>query len=101
MDKVLGCVGLLTLTVITTAFGLFTWGVTVMLLWNWFYPPIFHLPTITLLQAMGLMLLPGLVTHQEVDLDSSANAIGSRLLDLYIILPAVTLLLGFIIHLFF
>ena len=29
----------------------------VMLLWNWLAPALFHLPTITLLQALGLLVL--------------------------------------------
>ena len=32
-------------------------GVIVMLLWNWLMPEIFGLPSITFLQAMGLLLL--------------------------------------------
>lgn len=29
----------------------------VMLLWNWLAPALFHLPAITLLQALGLLIL--------------------------------------------
>jgi hypothetical protein len=36
-------------------------AIPVMLLWDWLMPKIFGLPEITLLQALGLMVLSGIL----------------------------------------
>ena len=37
----------------------------VYLLWNWLMPKLFGLPSITLLQALGLNLLAGFLFHRS------------------------------------
>jgi len=41
-------------------------AVPVWLLWNWLMPTIFDLPTITLLQALGMSVLSSLLFKQTV-----------------------------------
>lgn len=41
----------------------------VYFLWNWLMPEIFRLPTITLLQALGLTLLTSLLFKSNVSSD--------------------------------
>jgi hypothetical protein len=43
-------------TIVSVLF-VFLFGYVTMLLWNWLLPPIFNLPTITMWQALGLLLL--------------------------------------------
>ncbi|MCF7823523.1 MAG: hypothetical protein K9N35_05065 [Candidatus Marinimicrobia bacterium] len=38
-------------------FGIMAFGVITMLLWNWLIPVIFNGPTITFIQALGLLVL--------------------------------------------
>ncbi len=53
-DKLFGLLagGLLLVTALVSALGL-----AVMLLWNWLMPDIFGLPTVSWLQATGLLVL--------------------------------------------
>jgi hypothetical protein len=46
-------------------FGLLA-ALPVMLLWDWLMPTLFHLPTITWMQAWGLMILCALLFKTSV-----------------------------------
>jgi hypothetical protein len=41
-------------------------AIPVMLLWDWLMPEIFGLPEITLLQALGLIVLSGILFKSDV-----------------------------------
>lgn len=53
MIVVLGCVGLLAVALVATVLH----GWALALLWAWFVVPVFGLPTLTYLQAIGLALV--------------------------------------------
>ena len=52
---------IIVLWTLTLFFGALVGAIPLWLLWNWLVPALFELPAITLLQAMGLSLLGGLL----------------------------------------
>ena len=49
----------------------FIYGIGVFFLWNWLMPIIFHLPTITFWQAIGLSVLTSLLFRSSGGSSSS------------------------------
>ncbi len=73
-------------------------GYVLTILWAWFIVPVFHLPVLTLLPAMGVALLVGFMTADSTgmkDEDAMGSAITTEFLS-----PLMALGLGWIIHLF-
>lgn len=52
------------------------------LLWNWLFPNIFGLPTLTFWQSVGLMLLVSLLFRWRVSFDRSGHSVGVEKNDL-------------------
>ena len=61
MEKVFEFIVVLFTTVVLAFFIALLLGIVVMYLWNWLMPVIFGLPTITWIQAAGLIFLIRLV----------------------------------------
>lgn len=82
-------------------------GWVLSLLWAWFLVPTFHLPYLTLVQAIGLMLTVKVVTHRfntDSDLDEGietyvGKAIGSAISYVFIY-PLLELLFAWVVHFF-
>lgn len=58
-------IALASVVAIAVFFGLLV-SLPVMLLWDWLMPTLFHLPTITWMQAWGLMILCALLFKSSV-----------------------------------
>ena len=79
---------------------LFT-GFVLKVLWGWFIVSQFHLPPIGIPVAIGITLIVVMLTHQHIPLQEGhevEDVIG-RVLENFTG-PAVSLLVGFIAHLF-
>lgn len=79
-------------------------GFVLSLLWAWFMVPVFHAPTITVAQAMGLDLLINLIitrlpTKPDKDDEKPFEHFGFRVFVI-VLAPALALLFGFIMHFF-
>ena len=48
-------------------------GLAVMYLWRWYVVPIFGLPALSLIQAFGLSILVGCMSHQHPGADRKAK----------------------------
>lgn len=58
--------------VIPIGFGL-VYGITVSILWGWFVVPLFHLPMLTIPQALGLSLAVKYLTHGQPQVDQTTK----------------------------
>lgn len=58
---IMGTLGIFALIPIASVFN----GLALSMLWGWFAVPIFHLPTLTVVQAIGVSLLVSYMTHGE------------------------------------
>ena len=70
-------------------------GLVFQKLWEWFIVPTFAVSSLTLPIAMGIVLIFGFITHQYIPIDESdllTMAIDNLLL------PLVSLVIGFLIH---
>ncbi len=56
-EQVLSCVGLIGLWILTVIISSVAQGFTVAMLWQWFVVPVFGLPTISIVVALGLGLI--------------------------------------------
>ena len=79
-----------------------TYGFVTMKLWLWFIVPIFDVKPITCLQAAGIMLLVHFGTHEyPADNDEGRTDFQKKCRIVAILLiPWLTLLVGYIIHCF-
>jgi hypothetical protein len=53
-------------------------AVPLMLLWNWLMPELFHLPTISILQAFGLSILSSILFKSSSSSSSSNTSISKK-----------------------
>jgi hypothetical protein len=56
-NTILGCIGLLTAVILMVITSTIVNGWALSLLWAWFVVPIFELPTLSLMQAIGIAML--------------------------------------------
>jgi hypothetical protein len=65
-ENVLSCIGLIALVIIAPLFSALTEGFVLTKLWEWFIVPIpmFHAASLSLISAMGICLIIGMLTHQ-------------------------------------
>ena len=92
-------VSILTVIVLGCIFN----GYAVSVLWQWFVVPVFQAPALTIPTAMGIALLVGYLTYQEVNSSSDNKepwAIIAEFTARVIVKPTVALLVGWIITLF-
>ena len=72
-DKIVKNASLLFLGVVI----ILLFGTSLTLLWNWLIPPIFGLPSITLIQAFGLWLMLFFVRNTKFDFSEVKKSIES------------------------
>ena len=79
-------------------------GYVLTILWTWFIVPVFHLPVLGIVVAIGVSMVVGFLTYQtppynsgdvRTDADKFSSAIASALVH-----PAAYLLIGWIVHLY-
>ena len=79
-------------------------GYALSVLWGWFVVPVFHLPVLTVVPAIGIAMVVGYLTHQtEPDVEEKDRSAGEkvgRLCMLVFFRPLFALFFGWIVHLF-
>ena len=72
-------------------------GWTVTVLWDWFIVTTFKLVPLTIIQALGISLIAGYLTHQPIKQEARKY---SELVAFCFAKPIMFLIVGWIIHLF-
>ena len=101
-DKILGCIGLLVITILVSIIASVINGWVPTVLWGWFIVPVFSLPALTIVQAIGVALIITFLTRHSISSDSSKDwteAIGSAF-GMSIVYPLITLVIGRILLIF-
>ena len=81
-------------------------GYVLRILWGWFIIPVFHLPNLSLAQAIGFSMVIGLLTHRSSYTSTNEKSKEEKRKEfvqyLYtlIVYPLVTLGIGWIVHQF-
>ena len=73
-------------------------GLALSILWGWFIVPVFELPRLTIVTAIGISVMISCLTHQCI-----GNKDDENMVDLVvesIIYPLSSLLIGWILHFF-
>lgn len=86
------------LSAIVTAVGSIWRGFVLTFLWGWYIVPVFHVPTLTIMPAIGISLLTGYLTHQASGMQDD-DKVGNVITAIFIH-PAAVLFIGWIIHFF-
>ena len=93
-----GAVGIFALLVISSLLR----GFVLVKIWGWFIVPLFHLPVLTLLPAIGLALVVGFMTYQY-QYSKDERSAGEKVFEsifLTFLYPLAVLLTGWVITLF-
>jgi hypothetical protein len=73
-------------------------GFALMLLWNWFMTTTFSgLPALSLVQAIGIGIVIGFLTHQHIPRDKEQQ---NEMMVYAIIVPVLSIIIGWVVHLF-
>lgn len=98
-----GCFGISVALFIGTVLSTVVNGWALMTLWGWFIVPVFELPSLTIVKAIGVaMVISFLTKHHNLSEQKkgSTSEMISFLIGSSFVLPAITVLIGFIVHLF-
>lgn len=90
----LGCVGLLAMIPLATVLN----GMAFRTLWAWFVIPIFHLPSLTIAQAIGVSMVVSFLTYQSTSTDKDQPKWMP--IAMLFIKPAISLGCGWTVRLF-
>lgn len=95
-----GVVGFAALLVVSSILN----GYALSVLWGWFVVPVFHLPQLSIVPAIGIAMMVGYLAHQmEPDCVEKERTTGERIAraaSFAILKPLFALLFGWIVHLF-
>lgn len=69
-DQIFGCIGMLLVIALMVIIGSLMNGWALSVLWGWFMVPVFELPIISLVQAIGISMTIGLLVSHTTDTDS-------------------------------
>ncbi|OGZ58937.1 MAG: hypothetical protein A3B96_02275 [Candidatus Spechtbacteria bacterium RIFCSPHIGHO2_02_FULL_43_15b] len=79
------------------------YGYTLSVLWNWFMVPILNMPSIGIIHAIGIAMVVRYLTYQinscKAEKKSFVEMFAEQCLN-SILLSSLTLLLGWILHMF-
>ncbi len=64
-DQIFGCIGVMISVVLVSVVGAIINGWALSTLWGWFIVPVFDLPILTIIQAIGISLILGYITSKE------------------------------------
>lgn len=98
----LGCALMLGSTFVTLVFGSIMDGWVLATLWRWFIMPLFEVPALTLLEAIGLCLIVGYLTvnfTQAKDERESTEKVADALTRSFVY-PLVVLGVSYVVHRF-
>jgi hypothetical protein len=96
-------IGWIVTYVVLIVVGVVARGWTLTILWGWFIVPTFHLPALNIAPALGLSMVVGYLTRQDVDVESPKRTQGERLARAVAqVIGSVflTLAMGWIVHMF-
>lgn len=85
--------GLIALTIVVYLLN----GVALKLLWGWFMVPTFGLPVISLVQALGIMIIISFLAHQHIPMYKDFE---NEQFFFLILIPVLAMAVGWIVHLF-
>lgn len=74
-------------------------GYVLSVLWNWFIAPGLHVPQISIAIAIGLSLVVHMLTYQSQDGQKKGSDWVTPVV-VALISPLISLILGYIVHLF-
>lgn len=91
------------LGVVATAVIVIYKGFILSVLWGWFIVPVFGLPALPVVAAIGINLVISFLTYQPIESKSengdAMSAIG-KAINAGILYPTIILFMGWIVHLF-
>lgn len=79
-----------------TSLAYVLYGIAFVLLWGWFIVPIFGLPSLSIVPAIGICILIGLLTYHGSNTDKIT---WRQVLGLYLS-PIFAIIAGYVVHLF-
>lgn len=98
----LSCLGAIALIPLVLVITYLINGWVLTILWGWFIVPIFHLPALTLIPALGLGIVAGYLTYQTPpDVETVKRGSWERMFVTVggaLIQPLITLVVAWIIH---
>lgn len=102
-DKVASCIAILAVLGVTTITGTIMNGWALTVLWTWFIVPVFNLPTLSIIQAIGIGMVVTFLTRHSIDKEEDAKDIGAAISTAIVsavVVPLLTVGIGYIISLF-
>lgn len=73
------------------------WAYATTVLWEWLIVPVFNMPILSIVDAIGLRLSVSFLTYKRDDPNNEDGQTLSELLIRTFVTPAVFLLIGFIV----
>jgi len=74
-------------------------GYVLSILWGWFIVPVFSLPELTVVSAIGIAIVVSYLTHQYNENKGEGKSFDKRI-AIIILRPFFVLLFGWVVHLF-
>ena len=100
-EEGLSCFGLVVLFVLSIVVASLMNGWALSVLWGWFVSPIFGVPNLQIMEAIGFSLVVGMLTqntsNKDDDSKKSFGALIVKLLAVAVFKPAFVVFLGWII----
>ncbi|MBI2626116.1 MAG: hypothetical protein HYW69_00810 [Candidatus Nealsonbacteria bacterium] len=97
-------IGIGALTALLVAVSAVWKGFVLLMLWKWFIVPIFGLPELPLVAAIGVGMVISFLTYQQIESKSNEDEDKgvhlAKSLGMLILYPAIVLFFGWIVHLF-
>lgn len=97
-------IGMIGVALVVVALGAILEGYVLTVLWGWFIIPIFHLPPLTIVPAIGIALVVGLLTyHSNPDVEEKKRTGWEQfalLMGKLFARPLVVLAFGWAVHKF-
>ncbi len=73
-DDIFGCIGYAASVTLILVIGTYISGWVLSILWGWFVSPIFNLPTLSLIEAIGISLVVGYTKSKVPQHDDNRKA---------------------------
>lgn len=98
-ENLMGCISVFVMLLTWPVFAAWK-GFVLSKLWGWFAVPVFHLPALSIWQAVGLCLVVGMFTaaSRKRDEESNAEWLGYALMS-GTVGPALSLFFGWLVRL--
>lgn len=99
-QKLFGCIGWVSWTIVILLVGTIWRGWVLCKLWEWFVVPTFHVDPLTLVQTIGLALLAFAIVRPADDPKEENKTLGERAVYITckaLLNPAFILLMGWIV----